>query len=180
MPTLRLDRQAHVELPVVPWGSRDRRALMTGTWVFYADDYRFSALAKAPLQVLPTRCKALVELNFSCFEQTPRAEVLWATYRKRLVARQWQDAGIPVFVDMNVPERHRELCLLGVPNGWRSFATRGYASRIDSLVREHARAFEIAGNGLLFLVYGGGPKIEERCRSLTGAVYAPSHWETVE
>lgn len=180
VPTLRLDMQASVVAPVMPWGSRSRGATMSGTWVFYVDDYRFGAVAKQPLQVLPTACNACCELNFTCYEQTPRAEVLWSTYRKRSVARQWQDAGLPVFVDLNVPERHRELCLLGVPQGWRSFATRGYAQRPEALRSEHRRAFEFAGAGLLMLVYGGGPKIEELCRSLTGAVYAPSHWETVE
>jgi hypothetical protein len=180
VPTLRLDMQARVVAPVMPWGSRDRRSAMHGTWTFYADDYRFSALAKDPVQVLLTGCKALVEMNFTCFEQTPRAEVLWATYRKRSIARQWQEAGLPVFADLNVPERHRELCLLGVPQGWRSFATRGYAARPEALRREHQRALEFAGSGLLMLVHGGGPKIEEMCRSLPGAVYAPSYWETVE
>lgn len=177
VPTLRLDAQARPVAPVLPWGARDRRSTMTGTWVFYVDDYRFGALAKAPLQLTLTGCNAATELNFTCFEQTPRAEVLWATYRKRSIARQWQDAGIPVFVDLNVPERHLELCLLGVPHGWRSFATRGYATRTEALLREHARAREFCGDALTLLVYGGGPKIEELCRSLVGAVYAPSHWE---
>lgn len=178
VPTLRLDTQAEfVELPVIAWGSRARGAVMTGTWSFYGDDYRWSAVAKAPVQVVATGCKAAIELNFSVFDQTPRAEILWSVYRKRLVARQWQDAGVRVFVDLNVPAAHRELCLLGVPAGWRAFATRGYARRLDDLQGEWATAYDRAGDALLFLVYGGGPKVEVACRELTGAVYVPSHFD---
>jgi hypothetical protein len=177
VPLLRLDMQAKIVTPVLRWGSRARGAIMTGTWVFYVDDARFGALAKRPEQLLPTRCRGAAELNFTLFEQTPAAEVLWATYRKRAVARQWQDAGVPVMVDLNVPERHRELCLLGVPKGWHSFATRGYAARPEVLRDEWARARASGGEATTLLVFGGGPKIEALCRELAGAVYAPSHWE---
>jgi hypothetical protein len=177
VPLLRLDMQAKIVTPVLRWGSRSRGAVMTGTYVFYVEDSRFTALAKRPDQLLPTRCAGAGELNFTLFEQTPAAEVLWATYRKRLVARQWQDAGVPVMVDLNVPDRHRELCLLGVPNGWHSFATRGYAARPEVLRAEWGRARESGGEATTLLVFGGGPKIEAMCRELPGAVYAPSHWE---
>lgn len=177
VPSLRLDMQADAVPPIVPWGSRARGSTMTGTWSFYADDYRFEALARSPLQLTATGCTAAIELNFSLFDQTPRAESLWATYRKRLAARQWQEAGIRVFVDLNVPAAHRDVCMLGVPRGWRSFATRGYATRIDDLVSEWEYAWGRSGSALVMLVVGGGPKVEEKCRELTGAVYAPSHWE---
>lgn len=176
IPSLRLDMQAErVELPVVTWGSRARGSVMTGCWSFYTDDSRWSALERSPLQLVATGCKSSIELNFSLFDQTPRAEALWSTYRKRLVSRQWQDAGIRVFVDLNVPAAHRELCLLGVPAGWRSFATRGYARRLDDLRGEWECAHGRAGDSLVLLVFGGGPKVEAECRSLPGAVYVPSH-----
>lgn len=169
--------QARIEEPVLAWGSRGRTAAMTGTWVFYCDDYRFGALERSPLQLLATRCKAAAELNISLFDQTPRALVLAATYRKRLVARQWQDAGIRVLVDLNVPAAHRDLCMLGVPAGWSSFSTRGYARRLDALRSEWEYARSMAGDALILLVYGGGQRVEACCRELAGSVYMPSHWE---
>ena len=56
-------------------------------------------------------------------------------------------------------------------------ALGGYATRIDDLVSEWEYAYSRAGDALVMLVVGGGPKVEARCRELTGAVYAPSHWE---
>jgi hypothetical protein len=176
IPTLRLDQQARVVLPVLPWGSRHRRSVMTGTWVFYVDDYRFGALEKQPDQLMATGCAGAVELNPSVFDQTPRALVLAATYRKREAARRWQDAGIPVLVDLNVPERHLELSLLGVPRGWRAFATRGYAARPEALTREYEAAREVAGGEPSLLVYGGGSSIEALTRTLPGALYVEAHW----
>jgi hypothetical protein len=176
VPALRLDMQARVVLPVIPWGSRHRRSAMTGTWVFYVDDYRFGALEKQPDQLGSTGCAGAVELNPSIFEQTPRALVLAATYRKRETSRRWQDAGIPVIVDLNVPERHLALSLLGVPRGWRTFATRGYAARPDALTREYEAAREVAGTEPSLMVYGGGPRIESLTRELPGALYVEAHW----
>lgn len=175
VPELRLDRQGSIVPPVLTWGSRSRKAAMTGTWVFYCDDYKFSALARAPLQLIPTRCHASAELNFSLFEHTPRAEVVWRTYQKRAASRAWQEAGIGVFVDLNVPERHHALCMLGVPRGWSAFSTRGYAGRPEALRDEWALARDWAGDGLILLVFGGGPSIEALCLDLPGALYCPSH-----
>lgn len=173
VPSLRLDVQGEIVGPVMPWGSVSRGTRMTGTWVFYVDDARFSALLRQPLQLAATGCTAIVEVNVTLYEQSPRAEVLWATYRKRYAARLWQEHGVRVFVDLNVPARHRELCMLGVPKGWRSFATRGYARRLDDLRDEHEAACSWAGGIPTMLVYGGGAPVEALCRELAGAVYVP-------
>ncbi|HEU4544380.1 MAG TPA: DUF4417 domain-containing protein [Jiangellaceae bacterium] len=178
IPDLRIDRQAEIVPPVMPWGSRSRGAKMTGTWVFYVDDYRFGALEKQPLQLVATGCNGAAELNFTIYDQATRAEAIWATYRKRAVARQWQDAGINVLVDLNVPEQLRDLCLLGVPLGWRSFATRSYSARPEALRSEWRAAREFAGDALTMLVFSGGPDTEKLCRELPGTVYVPGHWET--
>jgi hypothetical protein len=174
VPALRLDMQAAaIEPPVMPWGSVSRGTRMPGTWAFYVDDARFTALLRDPLQLLVTGCTAAVEPNVTLYDQSPRAEVLWATYRKRYAARVWQEHGVRVFVDLNVPPRHRELGMLGVSKGWSAFATRGYAARPDDLVDEHDAACSWAGGVPLLLVYGGGVRIEAMCRELTGAVYVP-------
>ena len=153
---------------------------MAGTWVFYVDDYRFGRLLSEPLQLTRTGCKAACEPNITLFEQSARAEVIGATYRKRLVARQWQEHGIDIRVDLNVPARHRDLCMLGVPAGWRAFATRGYAARLPELASELEFAQSSGGPGATTLVYGGGRKVEALCRDMPGAVYVPSHMATVQ
>lgn len=167
--------QASVVPPVCAWGFRSRTAVMTGTWVFYVDDYRFAPVLRSPTSIAVTKCTAAVEPNISLFDDTPKAEVIWATYRKRLCAREWQAAGIRVLVDLNVPERHMETCLLGVPAGWRSFATRGYSARPEDLVREHDVARSIGGESAVLLVFGGGKPIKAVCRDLPSAVWVPSH-----
>lgn len=179
VPSLCMNMQATVRSPVLPWGSLARGTLMSGTWVFFVDDYRFGAIWREPLHITRTGCTAAVEPNVTLYEQTPRAEVLWSTYRKRCVARRWQEAGVPVFVDLNVPHRHRELCMLGVPRGWRAFATRGYSLRPSDIDHEHAFATQWSGGEPLLLVYGGGTNIESVCRSLPGSVYVPDHMQHV-
>jgi hypothetical protein len=174
VPSLRMDRQAtSIAPPVIPWGSLARGTEHGGTWVFYVDDYRFSALLHDPLQLPETSCNSTAEPNITLFDQMPRYAVLEAIGRKRRAARVWQDAGINVLVDLNVPMRRIADCMLGVPAGWRAFATRGYAARIHDLETEHCVATEWAGGEPLLLVYGGGRDVEQKCRSLRGAVYVP-------
>ena len=56
--------------------------------------------------------------------------------------------------------------MVGIPNGWRTFATHGYNDRIDDLETELEIAVEIAGtNNITFLVYGGGSQVQEYCKS---------------
>ena len=95
-----------------------------------------------------------------------RAFALFQIYRKRWLARWWQSVGIRVFVDLNVAEQFYDLNLLGVPNGWKAWATRGYNERVDSTEREYQMAIEYAGTpSILFVVYGGGKKVKEACKS---------------
>lgn len=175
IPSLRLDMQAtEIPTPVLPWGALRRDTRMQGTWHFFEDDYRFGRVLKRPDQVARTGCAAAVEPNITLHEMTPRWEVIHAIGRKRSCARAWQDAGIRILVDMNVPRRHRDLCMHGVPRGWRAFATRGYARRLDDLVTEHDFACSWAGGPPIVVVVGGGPSVETLCRELVGCIYVPS------
>jgi hypothetical protein len=177
IPVLRLDRQATtIETPVMPWGAVSRGTRMAGTWVFYVDDSRFTALLRDPLQLLATGCTAAAEPNVTLHETSPRAEVLWALYRKRAAARAWQDAGVRVLVDLNVPRRFHDLALLGVPHGWTAYATRGYHLRLDDLDAELALSRTRSACPTL-LVYGGGAKVEARCRERAGCIYVPDHMQ---
>jgi hypothetical protein len=166
IPVLRRDCQpSGVILPARAWGSLGRKREAKGGYHFYVDDYRFGHLWTHPEQLVGTRPLWVTEVNFSVFEHTPGAVAVWATYRKRWLSRYWQEAGIPIFVDLNVPENHQEVNLLGVPRGWNAFSTRGYEARVDDLQREIRTARRIAQTqDVILIVFGGGRKIAEVCR----------------
>jgi hypothetical protein len=176
VPSLRLDMQAiGIVPPVLPWGALARGRAMVGTWHFFCDDYRFAALLRDPKRLPETGCAAAVEPNITALDHTPRHEVLHAIGRKRATARTWQDLGVPIFVDLNVPRRCHDFALLGVPREWLAYATRGYSARPDDLRAEHALATGHAGREPILLVIGGGKGVEALCRELPGAVYVADH-----
>lgn len=183
IPDLRFDRAPlGPDVPVVPWGSRSRRGRFRGTWHFYVDDYRFAQLWQKPEVVVESGASAIIEPNFSVFDQTPFPVALWATYRKRWLSRYYQECGLQVWVDLNVSEAHSELNLMGVPRGWRWYATRGYDERLDDLRREHALAAAHAGVEPLLIVYGGGKAVADCLAELPGALHIPEragprHWK---
>lgn len=166
VPALDLRMQADaVDLPVTAWGQGgSRKRAMPGTYHFYTEDYRFQGLWTDPTPLVNSGCVAAVEPNFSAYKQTPLPVALWGVYRKRYLARYWQSQGVRVFVDLNVAEPFRDLNLLGVPRGWRAYATRGYVDRLDATVREYEAACERAGtDDVLFWVYGGGETVRRLC-----------------
>ena len=168
IPVLDLRLQAtQVDLPVERWGRRARTKRFEGTYHFYTDDYRFQAIWKDPSKLLQTGCVAAVEPNWSVHEQTPLALAIYATYRKRWLARTWQDRGVRILVDLNVASRHQAVNLAGVPRGWSAFATRGANDRLDETMAEYHLACDVAGcNDVTFLVVGGGQAVQEACREM--------------
>lgn len=171
IPSLSLERQGDaVELPVEIWGAK-RRGTNCGTLLFYTEDYRFRALWENPIKITETGAVCFVEPNFSVYQNFPLAIALYRTYQKRWMARYWQSLGVRCFVDLNVNPNYYEVNLLGVPKGWRAWATRGYTDRLEYteqelvIAREHAET-----NDILFLVYGGGKKVMEWCEN-NGAVW---------
>jgi len=167
VPLLDINLQADaLDLPFECWGSFGRKSQMKGTWHFYTEDYRFEALWHDPSPILNSGAINVVEPNFSCYEQMPPAVALWQIYRKRWMARWWQSFGLQVFVDLNVAEPHYQLNLLGIPGGWKAWATRGYNDRLDGTEKEYQMAIERAGTeSILFVVYGGGKRVKEMCQS---------------
>jgi hypothetical protein len=165
VPTLDLDYQAlSLPEPIIKWGAIARKGVMPGTWHFYTDDYKFTALWKNPATVVNTRCSTVVEPNFSTNPAMPRAVVLRGIYRKRWLARYWQSQGIRVFVDLNVEPEFDDLSLLGVPRGWRAYATRwleSYGER--DIPTQYERAKQHAGTDILFLVIGGRVDAASMC-----------------
>jgi hypothetical protein len=165
----------HVAPPVMPWGSVGRGQIMRGTWHFYVDDDRFASLLRHPERIAATCPAVACEPNVTVFDQMPRWEMLASVGAKRTAARAFQELGIPVLVDVNVPARYRDLALVGVPKGWAAYCTRGYSARPDDLREEYALALQYCGLQPLLLVVGGGAAIEALCRTLPGTVWVPDH-----
>lgn len=163
IPSLRPQGRDGLDLPLTAWGSVGRSLHMPGTWHFYVDDYRFEAIFTAPDKVIATLPRGVVEANSSIFDQTPRAVALWLIYRKRWLARYWQEQGLRVWVDTNVPYRFQQDNLIGVPAGWVHYATRGYDRRVEALDVEYSSAAERCGGEPMFAVVGGGRKVAEWC-----------------
>lgn len=165
IPQLHLGYQAEfAELPVRGWGNVARKDRMRGTWHFYVDDDKFSAIWKKPDTLLKTRAVGTVEVNFSTDDQMPLAIGLYRIYQKRWLSRYWQEYGVPVWVDLNVADKYQDLNLFGVPKGWNSFATYGQDTRLEDLDKHYAVACGI-GSDVRFLVYGGSKGVAEWCAS---------------
>ena len=165
IPTLDITMQArYVDMPFVAWGSRKRSSEHCGTYHFYVDDYRFTALWKDPSKLLKSRCVAAVEPNITNSLDSPKAYVLWSIYQKRWMARYWQSCGVRIWVDLNVPTEFEDLLFLGVPKQWRAYMTHGYSDRLDATVNEYCAACTHHGNDdILFTVYGGGHEVKQMC-----------------
>lgn len=152
-------------LPCRGWGAVARGAAMA-SWHCYVDDYRFGRLLQQPEQIVESGARVAVEPNISIFEEQPLALALAAVYRKRWVARLWQNLGVRVLVDLNVAARARTLNMTGVPRGWGAFATRLYANRLLEAEAEYAFARDWAGRvPHLFVSIGGGRAGAELARA---------------
>lgn len=170
IPTLDLSRQATaIPSPVIQWGSRrggrKNNIVGAGTLHFYTDDYRFERLWRDPSPVTNSHLGAVVEPNFSVYVDMPPALALYQIWRKRYLARLWQHAGLSVLVDLNVAATYTALNLMGIPKGWRAFATRGYQDWLDDLENQYDIAKTLAKPETpLMFVYGGGEAVAEFCQ----------------
>lgn len=164
IPQLDITKQgSFINLPVSAWGSVARRNRFRGTWHFYIEDEKFTALWKHPETLLNTKSIYAVEPNFSTHEQMQFPVALYRIYQKRWLARYWQEHEVGIFVDLNVSDYYQQLNLFGVPSGWRSYATRATDGRLDML-KKHVNTAQIhAGDKIKLLVYGGGKKVSNYC-----------------
>jgi len=180
IPILSLDYMAtEVTLPCVKWGEIGAKNQMNGTWHFYVYDGKLYRIEFNPEQLLASNAQNFVEINYSIRNAHSRAYALGQIFRKRQIARWLQSKGRRVLVDMNVGRKHMKDNLLGVPEGWTAFATRGYTSKVDYINDQINAALEIAGTeDILFLVYGGGEAIEECCKA-AGCVYIPERMQAI-
>ena len=166
IPTLLSDNQpVHLELPFTPWGVEGRYKKGITTYHFYVEDYRFEQLFKNPILLLQSGCKAVVEPNCSIHDQTPVAFAIWQIYRKRYLARYLQECGMQVWVDLNVSHRFAEYNLMGIPEGYNAFFTRGVSGWQPHLELNLEMAQRISGRKEPNMyVYGGGKDIEAWCQ----------------
>ena len=154
----------HVELPIDPWGVEGRYKKHMNAYHFYVDDYRFEKLFKDPIALLMSGCKQIVEPNCSIHDNTPKPFALWQIYRKRFLARYFQECGVQVFADLNVSHRFMAFNELGIPEGYNAFFTRGVTGWQEHLELNLEQAKRISGCDHPNLnVYGGGKDIEEWC-----------------
>lgn len=163
LPEMQADK---LELPFVPWGAASRLRKDVATYHFYVDDYRFEALWKDPIKLLTSGCKAIVEPNCSCHDQTPIAWGIQLIYKKRWLSRYLQECGIKVFADLNVAHKFIEYNRMGLPQGYNAFFTRGLDGWMESLKSDLLVAQEISGlEKPNLIVYGGGKEIKRFCQS---------------
>ena len=165
IPTLLTDNMpVHLELPLNPWGAEARYKKGITTYHFYVDDYRFEKLFKDPIALLMSGCKQIVEPNCSIHDNTPKPFALWQIYRKRFLARYFQECGVQVFADLNVSHRFMEFNRLGIPDGYNAFFTRGvsgWQNHLDLCLEQAQRISGLDHPNLN--VYGGGKDIEDWC-----------------
>ena len=146
IPVLLTDNMpVHVELPIDPWGVEGRYKKHMNAYHFYVDDYRFERLFKDPIALLMSGCKQIVEPNCSIHDNTPKPFALWQIYRKRFLARYFQECGVQVFADLNVSHRFAEFNRLGIPDGYNAFFTRGVSGWQNHLDLNLEMAQRISG-----------------------------------
>lgn len=164
IPCLRMDRQpGFIELPLAAYGT-GRKMSGARTVLFYVDDYRFDTLWKRPARLLATKANAIIEPNFSTFDTMPVALGLQFIYKKRWLARYFQENGLNVYADLNVSSKFYEYNRMGIPDGYNAFATRGYSRMTERLEAELEIARDISGMKTPnLIVYGGGKEIKEFC-----------------
>ncbi len=164
IPLLELDTQATtVSTPAVLWGSRGGQ--FSGTWLFYTQEFKFDRLWSNPDKLVATGAPVVSECHFEL--DGARAVVLWGIYRKRWLSRYWGAKGIKIIVD--VPSEHEDLALLGVPDGWSAYSTRGKSDATLNTAYDMAKT-RCGTDPNLFLVYGGNEEIARSCKA-RGLIY---------
>lgn len=91
------------------------------TVAFFVDDYRLEPLWNWPRRTVrrlsSLRPAALIEPDFSQYEDMPTAMALWNLYRSRWVARFWQESGFIVIPSLSWNSATIEQLHLGIPAG---------------------------------------------------------------
>ncbi len=165
IPWLDMRQQGNYHGDIERWGRFSRSKPYDGVYHFYTDDYKFSRVWSEPQKLIQSGCDSIVEPNYSTHPNMPRAVALYNIYRKRWIARYCQEHDIGVFVDLCTETVFDDIALLGIPVGWKSYATRAYARRRGLLELDARRAMERAqSDDITLLVIGGGQAEYELCQ----------------
>lgn len=146
--TLRKDMQ-----PTAPagnlhvWGNKKDNSNPGGTTGFYTTDTKFMAKLFDPLSIIETGCACMIEFNYTLDQNWPLAFGFTPIARKRQLSLIMQNHGISIIVDLYVPEKFADLNLVGVPDGYSAFATRGHSNDILALETRYTRARDTALRG---------------------------------
>ena len=148
------------------WGRIARHGTrMPGMWHFYTDDYKFQGVWKDPDVIVRTGCTAAIEVNYTTTFSHPKAEVIYNIWRKRWLARYWQNNGISVVVDLNVEVPFWDLNMLGVPKGWKSYSTRWYNNFDDIFVQYDRAKYHAESDDITFFVFATKTKdVDKICK----------------
>lgn len=180
-PVLDIRLQADtIHEPFLIWGSISRKKPMPGTYAFYCDDYKFEALWSNPATLLNTGCAAIVEPNFSLNEKMSVIVAAYHIYRKRWLAQYWQQHGVKIFVDVNVPKKYSQLNLRGVPQGWGAYCTRIQKGYHHEIFHDYAVCRQHAGREPLFVVYGGGNGFARQTCEERGWIWIPDRRSAIK
>jgi hypothetical protein len=165
IPTLKTQGDlAGMPRPCERWGMKARGSRNEGSLHFYTDDARFETVWQKPEWIVQSGAIAIVEPNITTHPAMPLAFVLWGIYRKRWLSRWAQQYNVFIFVDLNVEPMFHEINLLGVPAGWKHYATRGYDSKPEMLEADYQCAVKHAGTEeIVFAVFGGGNATRNTC-----------------
>jgi len=150
--TLRKDMQ-----PTAPpgqvkvWGNKKSNYNPEGTMAFYTTDTKFMSKLFQPMIVVETGCAAIVEMNYTLDQSWPLAFGFTPIARKRQFSLIMQNHDIGIIADLYVPEKFADLNMLGIPDGYSAFATRGHSKDILALEIRYNRALQCAKKGLYVL-----------------------------
>ena len=70
---------------------------------------------------------------------------------------------MPLWVDLNVATKFESVALLGVPLGWKAYATHAVDSRLEELKRHADIAEKHSKGDFRMLVYGGSKGVAKVC-----------------
>jgi len=133
------------------------------------------ALLDDPRVLVEAQPPCCIEINQSTNPLIPKAMFAWMVFQKRWTSRYWQSHGIRIFVDLNVDPKFDEMNLLGVPQGFSSFATRAYKRHATDILRQFGIAKRISGKDTpIFVVYGGGKYTQRICND-NGLLWIPEN-----
>ena len=170
--------QSAIDAKWVRLADRNRRwrAAEPTTLNFYFDDVRYGRIESRPDLVMHRGDIAgVVEANFSTAYNWPRVLNLHQIYRKRQLARRWQELGLTVFVDTHVADTVRHMSLLGVPRTHALYASKWVRSRgFQDLDAEWRMICEHRGDDRgVFVVWGGYSPATTQAIEARGWIHKP-------